>query len=86
MLLLIALANVVFWVDYLPEAAGGTVLDQAWIALRGALVDRCSYPLFAMLFGFGLAVMARRRIEAAMRSAEDALPPGADPRTYFFHE
>ena len=69
MLLLIALANVVFWVDYLPEAAGGTVLDQAWIALRGALVDRRSYPLFAMLFGFGLAVMARRRIEAAMRSA-----------------
>ena len=81
MLLLIALANVVFWVDYLPEAAGGTVLDQAWIALRGALVDRRSYPLFAMLFGFGLAVMARRRIEAAMRSAEDALPPGADTQT-----
>ena len=81
MLLLIALANVVFWVDYLPEAAGGTVLDQAWIALRGALVDRRSYPLFAMLFGFGLAVMARRRIEAAMRSAEDALPPDTDTRT-----
>ena len=81
MLLLIALANVVFWVDYLPEAAGGTALDQAWIALRGALVDRRSYPLFAMLFGFGLAVMARRRIEAAMRSAESDLPPGADPRT-----
>ena len=81
MLLLIALANVVFWVDYLPEAAGGTVLDQAWIALRGALVDRRSYPLFAMLFGFGLAVMARRRIEAAMRSAEDALPPDTDPQT-----
>ena len=81
MLLLIALANVVFWVDYLPEAAGSTVLDQAWIALRGALVDRRSYPLFAMLFGFGLAVMARRRIEAAMRSAEDALPPGADTQT-----
>ena len=81
MLLLIALANVVFWVDYLPEAAGGTALDQAWIALRGALVDRRSYPLFAMLFGFGLAVMARRRIEAAMRSAEDALPPGADTQT-----
>ena len=81
MLLLIALANVVFWVDYLPEAAGSTALDQAWIALRGALVDRRSYPLFAMLFGFGLAVMARRRIEAAMRSAEDALPPGADTQT-----
>ena len=81
MLLLIALANVVFWVDYLPEAAGGTVLDQAWIALRGALVDRRSYPLFAMLFGFGLATMARRRIEAAMRAAEDALPPGADTQT-----
>ena len=81
MLLLIALANVVFWVDYLPEAAGGTALDQAWIALRGALVDRRSYPLFAMLFGFGLATMARRRIEAAMRAAEDALPPGADTQT-----
>ena len=81
MLLLIALANVVFWVDYLPEAAGGTVLDQAWIALRGALVDRRSYPLFAMLFGFGLATMARRRIEAAMRAAEDTLPPGADTQT-----
>ena len=78
MLLLIALANVVFWVDYLPEAAGGTVLDQAWIALRGALVDRRSYPLFAMLFGFGLATMARRRIEAGPRSTT-AVAADADP-------
>ena len=81
MLLLIALANVVFWVDYLPEAAGGTALDHAWIALRGALVDRRSYPLFAMLFGFGLAVMTRRRIEAAVRSTESDLPPDTDPQT-----
>ena len=80
MLLLIALANVVFWTDYLPEAAGGTVLDHAWIVLRGALIDRRSYPLFAMLFGFGLAIMARRRIEAAMRSAQADLPPGTDPQ------
>ena len=80
MLLLIALANVVFWTDYLPEAAGGTVLDHAWIVLRGALIDRRSYPLFAMLFGFGLAIMARRRIEADLRSAGAHVDPAdVDP-------
>ena len=80
MLLLIALANVVFWTDYLPEAAGGTVLDHAWIVLRGALIDRRSYPLFAMLFGFGLAIMARRRIEADLRSASAHVDPAdVDP-------
>ena len=78
MLLLIALANVVFWTDYLPEAAGDTVLDHAWIVLRGALIDRRSYPLFAMLFGFGLATMARRRTEAGPRSTA-AAAADADP-------
>ena len=34
-----------------------------------------------MLFGFGLAVMTRRRIEAAVRSTESDLPPDTDPQT-----
>ena len=47
--------------------------------MRAALIDHRSYPLFALLFGFGLAIMARRRIETAMRSAQADLPPGTDP-------
>ena len=81
MLLLIALANAPFWMVLFRTRAEVTGADTIWMGLRAAFVDHRSYPLFAMLFGFGLAVMARRRIEAAMRSAESDLPPGADPRT-----
>ena len=80
MLLLIALANVPVWLGLLPMRTPSSA-DDIWVAVRAALIDQRSYPLFALLFGFGLATMAHRRIETAMRSAEGDLPPGADPRT-----
>lgn len=57
MLLLIALANVTWWVT--STAPGGTA-DQWWVLVRTGLVDQRAYPLFALLFGFGLAVLASR--------------------------
>ena len=80
MLLLIALANVPVWLGLLPMRTPSSA-DDIWVAVRAALIDQRSYPLFALLFGFGLATMAHRRIETAMRAAQDDLPPGADPRT-----
>ena len=83
MLLLIALANVPFWHLWWEEPAQPSALGEAWVWVRGALVDQRSYPLFAMLFGFGLVVMAQRRIEhdvnsvlEANRASYDLLPAG----------
>ncbi|QPL05537.1 MULTISPECIES: DUF418 domain-containing protein [Actinomyces] len=81
MLLLIALANVPFWTALWTEAPEPTAIGTVWESVRGALVDQRSYPLFAMLFGFGLVVMARRRVEhdvdsvlEANRAYHDSLP------------
>ena len=78
MLLLIALANAPFWMALLRTRAEVTGADAVWTGLRAAFVDHRSYPLFAMLFGFGLATMARRRIEAGPRST-GAVAADADP-------
>ena len=78
MLLLIALANAPFWMVLLRTRAEVTGADAVWMGLRAALVDHRSYPLFAMLFGFGLATMARRRTEAGPRSTA-AVAADADP-------
>ena len=78
MLLLIALANAPFWMILLRTRAEVTGADAVWMGLRAAFVDHRSYPLFAMLFGFGLATMARRRIEAGPRST-GAVAADADP-------
>ena len=78
MLLLIALANAPFWMVLFRTRAEVTGADTIWMGLRAALVDHRSYPLFAMLFGFGLATMARRRIEAGPRSTA-AVAADADP-------
>ena len=78
MLLLIALANAPFWMVLLRTRAEVTGADAVWTGLRAAFVDHRSYPLFAMLFGFGLATMARRRIEAGPRST-GAVAADADP-------
>ena len=78
MLLLIALANAPFWMVLFRTRAEVTGADAVWMGLRAALVDHRSYPLFAMLFGFGLATMARRRIEASPRSTA-AVAADADP-------
>ena len=78
MLLLIALANVPSWLGLLPMKTPSSA-DDIWVCVRAALIDQRSYPLFALLFGFGLATMAHRRIETAVRAAESDLPPDADP-------
>ena len=78
MLLLIALANAPFWMVLLRTRAEVTGADAVWMGLRAAFVDHRSYPLFAMLFGFGLATMARRRTEAGPRSTA-AVAADADP-------
>lgn len=83
MLALIALANVPFWLRYFPDAphAGEAALaamndvDQWWYLVRTLFVDRRAYPLFSMLFGFGMAIMASRTMERERRVAMDAIPP-----------
>ena len=82
MLALIALANVPFWVAYFPETpqAGRAALeamnsaDQWWYLARNLFVDRRAYPLFSILFGFGMAIMASRTMERERRFVLDALP------------
>ena len=79
MLALIALANVPFWLAYFPETpqAGHAALeamngaDQWWYLARTMLVDRRAYPLFSILFGFGMAIMASRAMERERRVAAD---------------
>ena len=76
MLALIALANVPFWLRYFPEAphAGHAALaamgsaDQWWYLARTLFVDRRAYPLFSILFGFGMAIMASRTMERERRA------------------
>ncbi len=83
MLALIALANVPFWLRYFPDApqVGEAALaamndaDQWWYLVRTLFVDRRAYPLFSILFGFGMAIMASRTIERERRFAMDAIPP-----------
>lgn len=73
MLLLIALANVSAWLIYLPAPAEPTTADRVVEVVRACLVESRAYPLFAMLFGFGIMTMASRRIEADVsRAAERA--------------
>ena len=82
MLALIALANVPFWVRFFPDhpeagraaLAAMTDVDQWWFLLRSMFVDRRAYPLFSILFGFGMAIMAKRTIERERRDALGALP------------
>ena len=63
MLLLIAIANVPWWLPSTATSAANTTLaDQVLILVRSALVDGRAYPLFAALFGFGIATMTNRRL------------------------
>lgn len=59
MLLLIALANAPSWLPA-AQAATAEIADTAWVFTRSLLVDGRSYPLFSILFGFGLATIAAR--------------------------
>lgn len=79
MLLLIAVANAPFWMGLFPEPVPSSGSDRWWLLIRELLVDHRAYPLFALLFGFGLMTMVIRRREARIRarSAElDARIPG----------
>ena len=51
------------------EAMNGA--DQWWYLARTVLVDRRAYPLFSILFGFGMAIMASRTMERERRAALD---------------
>ena len=61
MLLLIAVANVVWW--FPSTTIQWTVVDQLWVVARTMLVDQRAYPLFALLLGFGMTVLSRRRYD-----------------------
>ena len=82
MLALIALANVPFWIAYFPETpqAGHDAIaalnqaDQWWYLARTVLVDRRAYPLFSILFGFGMAIMVSRTMERERRTIEQNFP------------
>ncbi|WP_115726854.1 DUF418 domain-containing protein [Actinomyces culturomici] len=79
MLLLIAVANVPFWLAFFPDAPAGGSLDRGWVLVRSLLVDHRAYPLFSILFGFGLMTMLDRGEERHIdaRTAElDARLPG----------
>ena len=61
MLLLIALANVGFW-SYGTGRFTPLTADRIWAFINALLIHERAYPLFALLFGFGLATMVNRRI------------------------
>ena len=65
MLLLIALANVGFWVTG-PEGRAPSTADRTWAFIRALFIDQRAYPLFALLFGFGLATMVNRRMASGI--------------------
>jgi len=74
MLLLIALANVVTWTHghpaglrgYPPDPRGA---DQVVTIAQLVLVDGRAYPLFALLFGYGVVQLARRRAAVGLPAA-----------------
>ena len=74
MLLFIALANIPFWASVTRSSAPGDAADTAWLWMRTLLVDHRAYPLFSLLFGFGLATMINRRIASGTQSYLQSLP------------
>jgi uncharacterized protein len=71
MLLLIALANVHVYVYGHPLGVRGYPLDlngaDQWVVLlQMLLVDGRAYPLFGMLFGYGIVQLASRRVAVGM--------------------
>ena len=80
MLLFIALANVPFWTAVTHVSAPSDAVDTAWLWVRSLLIDSRAYPLFAMLFGFGLVTMVNRRIASGASSYLSSLPGVEDGR------
>jgi uncharacterized membrane protein YeiB len=69
MLLLIALANAHVWIYGRPVGMRGypsdlTGVDRVIAAVQLVLVDGRAYPLFALLFGYGITQLATRRTAA----------------------
>lgn len=69
MLVLIALANVhVYAFDHALGPRGYprdlSVADQVVVVLQMLLVDGRAYPLFALLIGYGIVQLSRRRTES----------------------
>lgn len=67
-LLGIALANMVGWLHgrewtVLLKQQGGTGLDRTADVLIALLIDNRGFPLFALLFGYGIGVLHRRSVE-----------------------
>jgi hypothetical protein len=65
-LLFIALANVSTYLygrtlEPGSRPVGGTALDNALDVLVNTVVDRRSYPMFALLFGYGMVQLLRRQ-------------------------
>lgn len=65
MLLMIAVANIAYW---LPASASDpdqmTLADRCAVLIRTMLTDQAGYPLFAVLLGYGAAVLAARYTDA----------------------
>ena len=77
MLLLIAVANVPQWSKAPAESAStfqASAADTWWVFVRTLFVDHRAYPLFAMLFGFGLMTMINRRTASGTRAYLQSLP------------
>ena len=78
MLLFVAVANVPTWNKVPANVIVGTfpvpAADAWWVFVRTLLVDHRAYPLFAMLFGFGLVTMINRRTDSGARAYLSSLP------------
>lgn len=72
MLLLVAIANVSVWAGAVGPNTFTSGVDEIVVLLRAGFVDNHVYPLFAILFGFGLMTLVRRRrrsyVDAAVQS------------------
>ncbi len=72
MLLLIVIAHAPLWIVGADPGvgathiAGGETIDRLWRGVSLLLVDSRAYPLFAVLFGYGLARVADRRRDAGL--------------------
>jgi uncharacterized protein len=74
MLVLIALANVHVYAFDHPLGPRGyprdlSVADQVVVLLQMLFVDGRAYPLFALLFGYGIVQLSRRRTRAGMATS-----------------
>ncbi len=74
MLVLIALANVHVYAFDHPLGPRGyprdlSVADQVVVVLQMLFVDGRAYPLFALLFGYGIVQLSRRRTRAGMATS-----------------